>query len=182
MKRGIGAYCRERMLVIKGLSIWSFVPFRLGFCLDRFARVLEKKAQRLFRLHVGSDTAKRPVLFKTHLNRCERLSPLPRDPFHFPVYLVPRGANPFALGNPSEQQRSFYVSDRLSALLLLHLFPIDLELPWIHSFGCHGAQAVFHAITDLPLDKGFRYGEFMGIDDLVEDPVLGGALGFLLAL
>src|SRR5262249_38669045 len=84
--------------------------------------------------------------------------------------------------NPAEHQGSLDVFYRLFPLLLPDFLPIDIELAWIDPLSRHGPQTILHAAANLPFDKSFGYGEFVGIDDLVQDPAFGCGLGFLLAL
>ena len=46
----------------------------------------------------------------------------------------------------------------------------------------HGAQALLHAVLDLPLDEDFRHREIVRVHQLVDDLVLGFLLRLVLAL
>ena len=46
----------------------------------------------------------------------------------------------------------------------------------------HDAQALFHAVVDLPLDERLRHGKVVHFHQLGHNPVLGFLLRFVLAL
>lgn len=128
------------------------------------------------------DTVHGPVLFKTHVDCGDGLTLLARNAFDFLIDLVAGGVNGLLGGNFRQYERGPNLALRLILLRLHHFSPIDLQVARIDAVAGHGAKTLLDPIADLALDEGLGHRELVGIDQFIDDAVLGLFLGLMLAL